>query len=148
MTKDTRTLSQIRRQLNATGATLLLRTADGSIVECHGRGVSDLFRLLNDSPEKLRQATVADKVIGKGAAAIMALGGIAAYTTPVASDAAVRILKNAGIEGRADTIVPSIQNRAKTGRCPLEQRLDGLDDIRDMLPAIAKFVAEMAAKRP
>lgn len=42
-------------------------------VECYGRGVKDLFDLLNADAPVLRGAAVADKVVGKGAAALMIL---------------------------------------------------------------------------
>lgn len=38
------------------------------------RGVQDLYRLLKTEPDFLRGAFIADKVIGKAAAALMALG--------------------------------------------------------------------------
>ena len=40
------------------------------------RGVKDLYRLLEEEPELLDGAFVADKVVGKGAAALMILGGV------------------------------------------------------------------------
>ena len=40
------------------------------------RGVQDLYRLLKTEPDFLRGAFIADKVIGKAAAALMALGGV------------------------------------------------------------------------
>ena len=36
------------------------------------RGVADLFRLLREEPQLLRGAFIADKVVGKGAAALVA----------------------------------------------------------------------------
>ena len=40
------------------------------------RGVKDLFRLLKEEPVMLRGAFIADKVVGKAAAALMVLGGV------------------------------------------------------------------------
>ena len=40
------------------------------------RGVKDLFRLLKEEPAMLRGAFIADKVVGKAAAALMVLGGV------------------------------------------------------------------------
>ena len=42
----------------------------------HERGIKDLFRLLKTEREFLDGAFVADKVVGKGAAALMVLGGV------------------------------------------------------------------------
>lgn len=40
------------------------------------RGVADLYDLLTQEPDFLKGASIADKVVGKGAAALMILGGI------------------------------------------------------------------------
>ncbi len=40
------------------------------------RGVADLYDLLNQHPVFLHGAQVADKVVGKAAAALMVLGGV------------------------------------------------------------------------
>ena len=45
------------------------------------RGVADLYDLLKNQPDFLNHAQVADKVIGKGAAALMALGKVAEVYT-------------------------------------------------------------------
>ena len=53
------------------------------------RGVRDLWRLLHEEPELLDGAFVADKVVGKGAAALMAAGRVrelfaaAAFVVPM-----------------------------------------------------------------
>ena len=44
------------------------------------RGVADLYDLLTQEPEFLKGALIADKVVGKGAAALMILGGIKDHT--------------------------------------------------------------------
>ena len=40
------------------------------------RGVADLYDLLTQEPDFLKGASIVDKVVGKGAAALMILGGI------------------------------------------------------------------------
>lgn len=53
-----------------------LVVANGDVCTFDGRGISDLYNLLSEDPEFLRGASVADKVVGKGAAALMILGGV------------------------------------------------------------------------
>lgn len=43
------------------------------------RGVADLYDLLNQHPVFLHGAQVADKVVGKAAAALMVLGGVGRF---------------------------------------------------------------------
>ena len=49
---------------------------NGVVRSFHERGVKDLHNLLRNEPELLRGAAVADKVVGKGAAALMVAGGV------------------------------------------------------------------------
>ena len=51
------------------------------------RGVKDLYRLLREEPQLLDGAFVADKVVGKGAAALMILGGVEELFADVVSRA-------------------------------------------------------------
>lgn len=51
-------------------------SAGGQITICRERGIKDLFRILNATPGLLDGAYIADKVIGKGAAALMVLGKV------------------------------------------------------------------------
>ena len=44
------------------------------------RGVADLYELYNTDPTFMQGATIADKVVGKGAAALMIMGGMAEVT--------------------------------------------------------------------
>ena len=61
------------------------------------RGVRDLWRLLHEEPELLDGAFVADKVVGKGAAALMAAGRVRELFADVVSHAALELLNGAGI---------------------------------------------------
>lgn len=87
------------------------------------RGVADLFRLLREEPQLLRGAFIADKVVGKGAAALMVLGGVEGLFADVVSRPALELLAGAGIAVEYTVVVPNIVNRAGTGTCPVEQHL-------------------------
>ena len=56
---------------------------EGKIRTFTQRGVADLYDLLTREPEFLKGALIADKVVGKGAAALMILGGIKELYTDV-----------------------------------------------------------------
>lgn len=87
-----------------------------------GRGVSDLFRLSTEDEAVLHGARIADKVVGKGAASIMALSGVREVYADVISAPALEMLQEAGIETTYGRLVPYIVNRERTGMCPLEKR--------------------------
>ena len=129
----------------------LLHAEGCSCVICKGaetriyrrRGVIDLFELYEGDPGFMHGARLADKVIGKGAAALVALGGMAEVYADLISTPALTVLRQTGIPTRFGQEVPYIINRKKDGRCPLETACDGLDTPEEMLPAIRAFVERM-----
>ncbi len=130
------------------GHSLALYTMAGEVLCFDGRGVSDLYRLYVETPELLRGAVVADRVTGVGAAALMALGGVAEYYTRVISREALKLLEEHSIKGTFDLETEQIINRAGTGRCPLETLLAGIPTPGEMLPVIHRFMAGMNAGKP
>ena len=106
------------------------------------RGVKDLYRLLTQEPEWLAGAFVADKVVGKAAAALLVLGGIGELYADVVSRPASDLLRQAGIPFGCGVEVPRIVNRAGTGWCPLETRCFGLTTPRACLEAVEQFIRE------
>ena len=77
------------------------------------RGVRDLWRLLHEEPELLDGAFVADKVVGKGAAALMAAGRVRELFADVVSHAALELLNGAGIPVSYTVAVPHHQPRRR-----------------------------------
>ena len=93
---------------------------NGNTYVFDGRGVADLFSIYKETPGVLFGASLADKVVGKGAAALMVLGGVVDVYALVISEPALRFLQDAGVDVRFDKSVAMIINRSGTGPCPLE----------------------------
>lgn len=104
------------------------------------RGVKDLFRLLKEEPEFLAGAFVADKVVGKGAAALMILGSVQELFAAVISQTALELLTTADIRVEYRCAVPHIVNRMQTGICPVEQLCAPCTSAGECLPLIEKFI--------
>lgn len=107
------------------------------------RGVADLYDLLNCDPAFLDGAQIADKVIGKAAAALMVLGGVQEIYADLISEPAWDLLQQANIKVDCVQVVPRIKNRAKTGWCPLETICYEEESAEAMYPMIRDFVEEM-----
>lgn len=108
-----------------------------------GRGVADLYRLLHESPDVLQGALVADKIVGKAAAALMVLGKVKQAYADVISTPAMQMLNEAGITTGYATLVPHIINRAGTGLCPLETRCLPCATAEECLVQTSAFISEM-----
>ncbi len=105
-----------------------------------GRGIRDLLDMSADGNNILQGSEVADKVVGKAAAALLVCGGVAKVYADLMSEGALSMLQSNGIPVSYAQLVPYIKRRDMNGMCPMEQlTLDALDAetavcrIRDFL---------------
>ncbi len=115
----------------------------GKIIRCHERGIKDLLRILKSAPQILADSMIADKVVGKGAAALMILGEIKSVYAEVISKPALELLATASIHISYGTCVPSIINRTGTGICPVETLCKDCNTATECLPLIENFVTQL-----
>lgn len=101
------------------------------------RGVRPLLTWL-DTGIELKGFSVADKVIGNGAAMLYVLLGVKELYTPIISKPAVATLEKHGIHIYYDVCVDGIVNRAGSGPCPMEDAVKGIDNPQDAFHAIRK----------
>lgn len=126
--------------LRRAGNHSLVVASGGRLHTFDGRGVKDLLDLLTSGSELLRGAAVADKVIGKGAAALMAEGGVSEIYADIISTPALQLLKQTGIDVSFGKCVPNIINRTSTGICPVEALCAPCTTPAQCLPLIIDFV--------
>lgn len=105
---------------------ILRREKCSLVVKNHGivttyskPGVRDLEYLLDHDPEMLHGAVIADKVIGKAAAAMVVVGGVKELYAEVMSKKAIPFLEEAGIAYTYGTLVDTIKEEGD--RCQLEK---------------------------
>lgn len=124
----------------------LVVARDGEFRCFDSRGVADLYRLLSNEPEVLDGAFVADKVVGKGAAALMSLGHVKGVNTGVISRGALELLDREGVVAEYDLLVENIINRTGTGICPVESLCSAAVTAAECKPLIDKFINEQQIK--
>ncbi len=110
----------------------------------YGRGVSDLYRLLNEEPEFLQGAFVADKVVGRGAAALMILGRVSGVYARVVSTPALEFFRAYGIGVDYAYEVSHIINRQRSDWCPLEKRCIHAETVEECRRIVDKFMQELS----
>ena len=133
---------QLIDRLHAEGCSCVIYNDDHTHL-FHKRGVQDLHQLLRTSPDTLRGAMIADKVVGKGAAVLMTAGGVRWVYAEVISQSALELLLTHNIEAEYGRVVPNIINRAGTDICPVEKLCMQCDNIEDALKLIDEFIEKM-----
>ena len=121
--------------------TLVVKSSDGVIHRYTQRGVKDLLTLVTVSPEILKDALIADKAVGKAAAACMVMGGVKQVHADVMSEPALALLQTHGIVADYGTLVDHIINRAGDGWCPMERLSRDIDNPSAIIEKIRDFFA-------
>lgn len=119
-----------------------LVVAGDEIRTFNGRGISDLYHLLTEHPDMLCGASVADKVVGKGAAALLIAGGVRQLFACVVSRSALALLIDTGISVRYEQEVPYIINHRGDGVCPVETLCKECETAVQCFPLIKEFVTK------
>lgn len=132
--------------LHQGGYSCVIACSNGEVIIGKKRGVMDLYDLYSADSNILKGSRIADKVVGKGAAALMALGGVSRLHTDVISESALALLEAAGVEVSYGQRVAYIINRDRTGRCPLETLCDAESNLQQLWPIIEAFVEGMKQK--
>lgn len=106
----------------------------------HQRGVADLLALCQGHKDFLNGAQIADKVVGKGAAALMVYGGAGEVHADVISSPALELLQAHGIRVTFQTETDRIVNRKGDGLCPVESLCLNLRSVKEMYEEISNFI--------
>lgn len=132
-------MKQLIDILHNEALTLVVKSTDGIVHRFTQRGVKDLLNLVQTSPKVLHDAIVADKAVGKAAAACMVTGGIRQVYTDVMSEPALALLQSHGIDAGYGQLVDHIINRAGTDWCPMERLSHDEDDPAVIIEKIKRF---------
>ena len=125
--------------LHNEGLTLVVKSRDGVLHRFTQRGVKDLLTLVTQQPEVLREAMVADKAVGKAAAACMIEGGVIQVHADVMSEPALALLEAHKVTASHGTLVDHIINRSGTDWCPMEKLSRDVNDPAVIIEKIKAF---------
>ncbi|MBQ6604993.1 MAG: DUF1893 domain-containing protein [Tidjanibacter sp.] len=120
---DLPTIERAVALLRSSDYTIAILTSSGEAITSRERGVATLMRLLAERAEVLRGAVVADKVVGRAAAALFVVGGCRRLHTAVLSRAGEEMLRGSAVEYSYDTLTEAIINRRGDGFCPMEMAM-------------------------
>ena len=96
-----------------------------------------------DSDLDLRGFSAADRVIGKATAYLYCLLGVKEVFARVISRPATQVLESHGIPAHCDTLVEGIQNRQKTGPCPMEHATRNCATPEEALTAVRETLKQL-----
>ena len=129
-------LEEVKNILHEKNASLVVCFANGEVKEYYNDRIIDIKNILLEDENALRNAIVADKVIGKTAGALLTVGGIKEIYADVMSSLAIPIFEENNIKYDYKEKVDYIVNKDKVGMCPMENRYKDVKDIKEIYNAI------------
>lgn len=107
------------------------------------KGIKPMYILATEMKEKAMGASLADRVIGKGAALLCGYIKINELYTDLISEGGMDTLKKYNILFTMAKTCPYIKNRDKSGYCPIENISLNLDDPIVLLEKIKAFLTSI-----
>lgn len=121
-------INDLKKNLLENNHTIVIYKNDASVFVSNDRGVAPLMKLLKDNKLQLKDSIIADKVIGKAAALLMAYARVKEVYSPIISKPAIKVFEKHNIKISYDKTVERIINRKGDGLCPLETLCLGIEN--------------------
>lgn len=109
------------------------------LTEISGRGIKPIFDAYRSEKDNFKDASVADRVIGKAASLFLISGEIKSLYTDLISDIAYDLLTSHGIEVEYSKKVPMILNKTGDDFCPMEKLSFNAEDVEELTLSIEEF---------
>lgn len=113
------------------------------LFKSQSKGIKPMYTLATEKKEISEGASIADRVIGKGAAMLCKYMGIKEVYGELLSNSAMDVLDESNILYSYNKVCPYIKNRDKTDLCPIEKMATNIDDIELLLDRIEEFLEEL-----
>ena len=115
-------LEIVKEKLYEKNASLVVLYANGECKEYYQNRINDIRDILKENKDALRDAIIADKVIGKVAGSILTVAGVKQIYADVMSKYAIPVLEENHIKYEYKTLTEYVINNSKTGMCPMENK--------------------------
>lgn len=122
-------LEIVKQKLYEKKASLVVLYENGECKEYYQNRINDIKDILRENKLALKDAVIADKVIGKVAASVLTVAGVKEIYADVMSKYAIPVLEKNNIKYEYKTLTEYVINNDKTGMCPMENKYKDEQDI-------------------
>lgn len=122
-------LEKVKNILLEKNASLVVCYKNGDIKEYYQDRIKDIKSILMEDKNLLKEAIIADKVIGKVAASILTVAGVKEIYADIISKFAIPVLEKNNIKYQYNKKVEYIKNKDNTGMCPMENKYKDQTDV-------------------
>lgn len=129
-----------KRLLKEDDNTLVVVKSNKVIFQSNDRGIKPMFTLTKEMKDESKDCSIADKVIGRGAALLSSYLNVKEVYGQLISKGAIDILQENNIRYSFETSCDFIKNRDKTGLCPIENLSLNISDSNEFISKVEEFL--------
>jgi len=96
-----------------------------------GNGLKDLFEAVNKLGTSLRNASIADQIVGKAAAFLFVYSHANSIFAVTISEKGLKLLEQNHVFTEYWNIVPNVLNKERTNLCPFEKMVLNCRDTKE-----------------
>ena len=131
-------LEIVKEKLYEKNASLVVLYANGECKEYYQNRINDIKDILREDKSALKDAIIADKVIGKVAGSILTVAGVKEIYADVISQYAIPVLQENNVKYEYKTLTEYVINNSKTGMCPMENKYKNEKNINKIYDEMIK----------
>ena len=127
-----RDLEIAKKRLIETSVSLSIVKEGKILFESRSNGLKDLFEAVNKLGTSLRNASIADQIVGKAAAFLFVYSRANSVFAVTISEKGLKLLEQNHVSAEFQNIVPNVLNREKTDICPFERMVLDCGDAKEV----------------
>jgi Domain of unknown function (DUF1893) len=111
--------------------------------ESRSNGLKDLFWAVNKLGTSLRNASIADQIVGKAAAFLFVYSRANSVFAITISEKGLKLLEENDVSAQFQNIVPNVLNRERTDVCPFEKLVLNCRDAKEACGILGNIFKQM-----
>jgi hypothetical protein len=120
-----------RKRLTENRLSLSIVRKEKILFESRSSGLKDLFEAVSGLGASLRNASIADQIVGKAAAFLFVYSRARFVFAVTISEKGLELLQQNRVSAEFLNVVPNVLNSEKTGICPFEKMVMNCRDARE-----------------
>ena len=146
VTKDMRDLGTAKEILKKRDLSLVIVKEDEILFESRSSGIKGLLQAIDKFEEGLDGSSVADRVVGRAAALLLAYSRVKEVYAATLSDGGLEVLKENSVRVEHDNLVPKILDRKGENICPFEKFSLTITSVEEAYRQLRAFAENLQRK--
>jgi hypothetical protein len=138
-----RDLEIVKKRLKENSVSLSIVKEGKILFESRSHGLKDLFEAVNGLRTSLRNASIADQIVGKAAAFLFVYSRVNSVFAVTISEKGLKLLERNDVSAEFQNIVPNVLNRERTDVCPFEKLVLNCRDTKEAFGILGNIFKKM-----